>query len=177
MRLALGVTVHTGWAACIVAGGSLDEPHVAARAELEILGDAERFVFHRAAQMARADVEAWIARAMREATARTAEGLRGVIEDRRVVACGVVAKAGAIPALDVVLSAHLRIHAAEGLFYRDALVAAAHSCGLEVRLVAPSSLDAKDARLAAAGRAAGKPWDQDWKQAALAAWAALGSAT
>jgi hypothetical protein len=173
MRWALGLCPHTGWAACIVAGGSLDSPYVDHRERLELLGSAERFVFHRAAQMKREDAERWVARAQTDAVGRALAALTRLTAGRDVGACGIVAKAGALPQLDTILASHPRMHMAEGIFYRDVLTAAASATGLAPRVIAPSRLDVKDARLVAAGRAAGGPWNRDWKIAALAAWTAL----
>jgi hypothetical protein len=92
---------------------------------------------------------------------------------RDVVACALVAKRGAIPALEQVLASHPRIHTAEGLFYRDALLDAARACRIAASVMAPDSFDPNDSRLVAVGRAVGKPWNRDWKLASLAAWSAL----
>ncbi len=51
MRLALGLNVHTGWAAAVVAGGDWVAPFLAAREHVELLGEDQRFVFHKAAEM------------------------------------------------------------------------------------------------------------------------------
>jgi hypothetical protein len=174
MRLALGLSVHTGWAACVLAGGSLRDPHVEAREHIALVADdAARFVFHRAAEMKRADAAPFLVRARRDAVDRAAAVFRRLVEGREVRACAVVAKAGAMPELEVVLASHPRIHAAEGIFYRDVISEAAKAAGVRSHVVAPSELDAKDRRLIDVGRAVGKPWNQDWKLAALAAWRAL----
>jgi len=39
-RYVLGLSVHTGWAACVVAGGSVRAPRLDAREEIELLGDS-----------------------------------------------------------------------------------------------------------------------------------------
>jgi hypothetical protein len=172
--MALGLTVHTGWAACVLAGGGLRDPRLEAREHLTLVADdAARFVFHRAAEMTRADAAPFVARARREAVERAAAVFRRLVEGRDVRACAVVAKSGAMPELDVVLASHPRIHTAEGIFYRDVISDAAKAVGLRAHVVAPSELDAKDRRLTEVGRAVGKPWNQDWKLAALAAWRLL----
>jgi hypothetical protein len=173
MRLALGLSVHTGWAACIVAGGSLRQPHVAAREHVSLVEDPDRFVFHRAAEMNRAEAVRSIAHAREEAVARATAVFRRLADGRELRACAIVAKSGPIPDLDTVLAAHPRIHTAEGAFYRDVLAAAATESGIAVHLVHPSRVDAKAPGLVAVGRAVGKPWNRDWKLAALAAWHAL----
>jgi hypothetical protein len=174
MRLALGLTVHTGWAACVLAGGSLRDPHLEAREHLDLIADdAARFVFHRASELKRAEAAPFVARARRDAVERAVAVFRRLVEGRDVRDCAVVAKSGVMPELDVVLASHPRIHTAEGIFYRDVISDAAKAAGVRPHVVAPSELDAKDRRLTDAGRAVGKPWNQDWKLAALGAWRVL----
>jgi hypothetical protein len=69
--------------------------------------------------------------------------------------CGVVAKTGQLRQLEEIVAAHPRIHSGEGLFYCDILCAAAEAAGMRARLIAPSELDARDARLLAVGRRVG----------------------
>jgi hypothetical protein len=173
MALALGLTVHTGWAAGVVAGGSLREPRIEAREHMVLLGDPERFVFHRAEEMARAEVERWVAQAEKKARSAADGALKQLAQGRELVACAIVAKPGKMGSLAEILASHPRIHTSEGLFYRDVLRAAAEAIGLAVHMVSPDKLDAKDPRLIAVGRAIGKPWNQDCKLAALAAWRVL----
>jgi hypothetical protein len=173
MRLALGLSLHTGWAACVVAGGSLSDPRIEARQELELLGDKDRFVFHRAAELARADAKRSIERAWSMALERASAAIRQLKHDKDVRICAVVAKHGEMPPLDTVLASHPRIHTAEGIFYRDAVMEAARANGLVAHVVSPSTLDANDRALTAAGQIVGKPWNRDFKLAALAAWRSL----
>ena len=183
--------MHTGWAACVVARGSLRAPVIDAREELELLGDPERFLYHRAADGRRADAERSIARAKETAKARAVAALERIIERARgaghgPIGCTIVATTRVTPAsLDDILSAHARIHAAEGCFYRDVLRKAADACGLATRIISPKELDAVAAGalglkapevaklVASAGRAVGRPWGKDQKMASLGAWIAL----
>jgi hypothetical protein len=176
MRAALGVTVHTGWAACVVVAGADPAPPVEAREHVELLGESERFVFHRAAEMPAARAARWVATARAQVVAGATRALGRLTRTRRA-ACGcvIVAKPGVLLPLSEILASHPRIHAAEGLFYRDALFAAAEASGLVPQIVSPLDLDPKDARLAPVGRALGKPWTTDWKLATVGAWGALGA--
>ena len=87
--------------------------------------------------------------------------------------------------VDEILAVHFRMHKAEGVLFRDALLEAARACGLrtleipEKQLMkhaqaalsmTPASLDAKVTSL---GRPLGPPWARDHKDAALAALMAL----
>jgi hypothetical protein len=62
----MGISVHTGWGACVVVGGSLSRPEIVANSVIDILGDSERFCFHMAAEMKLAAAEKWIADARKE---------------------------------------------------------------------------------------------------------------
>ena len=75
MSRALGISVHTGWAACVVVGGSLSKPEIVANQRVEVLGDAERFCFHMAAEMKRAEVEKWLAGLRKKALANAKRAL------------------------------------------------------------------------------------------------------
>jgi hypothetical protein len=173
MRCAVGFSVHTGWAACVIAAGSIERPRIELRDRIELLGDADRFVFHRAAEMRATDAKAFVTRAGREARVAATRAMKRIAEGRALAGCAIVAGAIAMPPLDVVVASHPMMHTAEGLFYRDALKAAAQAAGLRTQIVTPKSLDIKRAELAEVGRAVGKPWNTDVKLAALAAWALL----
>ncbi len=168
--LALGLRVRTGWAVAVVAATS--PPALVAREQLELLGDGERFVYHKAAELSPDHAAAWLARAEGEARARAAPVLQRLAAAHDVNLCAVVAKAGARLPLAQVVAAHPRIHTAEGALYRDVLADAARAAGLRVAVVPPDTLDTKDARLKDLGKRAGPPWTLDWKLATLGAWTA-----
>ncbi|MGQ0833493.1 MAG: hypothetical protein ACT4O5_01000 [Gammaproteobacteria bacterium] len=165
MQRAMGISVHTGWGACVVVGGSLAKPEIVANELIEILGDSERFCFHMAAEMKRAAAENWIARARRKATANARRALAPLVA-KEVSVCAIVAKVGDAGDLDAVLASHPRIHTAEGCFYRDVL---RDACTIPVRVVPPASLDTSKV-----GKLAAAPWGRDQKLAALAAWTIMG---
>ena len=164
MQRAMGISIHTGWGACVVVGGSLAKPQIVTNEVIEILGDSERFCFHMAAEMTRAAAEQWIARARRKAIENARRALAPLLA-KDVSVCALVAQDGDAQDLDKVLASHPRIHTAEGYFYRDVL---RDACPIPVRVVPPSSLDpSKVGKLAAA------PWGRDQKLAALAAWTVM----
>jgi hypothetical protein len=148
----------------VVVGGSLAKPEIVANEVIDILGDSERFCFHMAEKMERADAEKWIATARKKALANARRALAPLVTSD-VALCAIVAKAGEPESLDVVLASHPRIHTAEGRFYRDVL---RDACSVPVHLVAPSSLD-----VSKVGKLAGPPWGRDQKLAALAAWSVM----
>jgi hypothetical protein len=162
-RVTAGISVHTGWAACVVVAGSLASPRILANRRLEILGDDERFCYHLAAGMRRQDAADWLMQLRDKAIANAGNALAplaGVVE-----ACAIVASDRDVGPLDAVLASHARIHAAEGCFYRDVLRAA---CPVPVCIVAPASLDP-----ATVGRLAPPPWGKDQRMATLAALRAV----
>jgi hypothetical protein len=77
------------------------------------------------------------------------------------------------------------LHAAEGHLYRSVLARASEACAIPAGFVPAQELAARVARatglpeeriasiLAALGKASGKPWTKDEKEATLAAWLAL----
>ncbi len=166
MKHAIGISIHTGWGACVVVGGSLAKPEIVANQVVEVLGDSERFCFHMAAEMKRAEVEKWIHGLRKKALANAKRALSPLL-DESVNVGAVVAKPGEAGDLDRILASHPRLHTAEGCFYRDVFKEA---CAVPVQIVPPSSLD-----VSKVGKLAGPPWGKDQKLAALAAWKVLKS--
>jgi len=158
---AIGMSVHTGWAACVVVGGSPKKPEIVTNEIIDLLGDSERFCFHMAAEMDRAEAEKWIAKIREKALANARRSLAPLLA-HGVRACAIVAKNGEAGDLDKVLASHPRIHTAEGFFYRDVLRDAS---SVPVHIVPPSTLD-----VSKVGKLAPAPWGRDQKLAALAAW-------
>jgi len=164
MHRAIGISVHTGWGACVVVGGSLTKPEIVANEVITMLDDSERFCFHMASQMQPAAAESWIASARAKAIAKARIALARLLAND-VSVCAIVAKNGEPGHLDEILASHPRIHAAEGCFYRDVL---REACTVPVHVVSPSTLDPSQvAKLAA------PPWGRDQKLAVLAAWAVM----
>ncbi|MGH8289948.1 MAG: hypothetical protein ACREV7_13150 [Steroidobacteraceae bacterium] len=161
MQRAIGISVHTGWGACVVVGGSPRKPEIICNKVIELLGDGERFCYHRAATMKPALVQEWLGHVRVKALAQARSELSHLL-DQQVRVGAIVAKEGILPDLHTVLSTHLRIHSAEGFFYRDIF---RDACQLPCRVIPPDSLD-----IAAMGKLPAKPWGRDQKLAALAAW-------
>ena len=165
MRRAIGISVHTGWAACVIVEGSLTEPGIVANEVIKVLEDSERFCFHIAAEMQRAAADKWITSIRKKAIANASQALSSLLA-QRVSVCAIVAKEGDSGEFGAVLASHPRIHTAEGFFYRDVIRAA---CSVPVLIISPSSLDPSKV-----GKIAPPPWGRDQKLAALGAWSAMG---
>ncbi len=146
-------------------GGSLQKPEIVKNLVVQVLGDAERFCFHMAAEMTRAAAEKWLASVRKKALANAREALAALIT-KDVKCCALVAKAGEAGDLEQVLASHPRLHTAEGCLYRDVF---RDACTVPAQLVPPSSLD-----VSKVGKLAGPPWGRDQKLAALAAWKVMG---
>lgn len=166
MDRALGICVHTGWAACVVVEGTRRRSRILANARIEIVAGPDRFCYHRASALPSNARARWLAGLRRRALAEARRALAPLLA-YRIGACAIVARAGEAGALAAVLEAHPRIHTAEGCFYRDVILAA---CGARAIVVTPASLDPSKA-----GPGEGPPWGRDQKLAALAARRLLGS--
>ena len=164
MDRALGISLHTGWGACVIVGGSLRRPQILANEVIEILGDSQRFCFHLAADMEYTSAEKWIARARGLAIANARRALTPLLA-QMVGVCAIVAKEGSAGDLREILKSHPRLHAAEGFFYRDVL---RDACTVPTRIMAPRSLDPSKVP-----KCAPAPWGRDQKLAALAGWSAM----
>jgi hypothetical protein len=190
--VALGLKPHIGWAALVALAGPAGAPEVVAKRRVEMAATFdEGAVFHVGQKLPLSEAEALVRtseerfeRVAREALAALAAELRRAGLDP--VASAVVAASGRpLPPLAAILRSHALVHAAEGELYRGVLARASEACGVPARFVpakaipslaagalglSPSQLAA---RLAALGRASGRPWARDQKESALAAWVAL----
>ena len=193
-KAAVGFRTHSGWASLVLAAGRgeaieiLDRRHIAL-CDSRLPGSKEPF--HAAEPMPFAQAESHIAlcRETTDRLARDAVGAaRKLCEQMAVQLCGVcvIAASGrGLPDLASILASHALIHAAEGEFYRDAVVEAAKAMGITAaRLKAGDALShlavqmgigeaAVTNRLTEIGRLAGRPWTADEKLATLAAWSLL----
>jgi hypothetical protein len=187
---AIGLSVHTGWAACCVVSGDVRSPEILARELIDMLGDQDRFVFHVAAKLKPADAERGVTRVREDAVRAATSALDLLVGRMRaqghsIARCAIVARQGAMPPLEEVVKAHPRIHTAEGVFFRDVLRDAAESHRLATQMFPPKELDALAAKamtipsaqlaklLDRAGKGLGPPWGKDQRLASLAAWTAL----
>jgi hypothetical protein len=160
---ALGISIHTGWGACVLVAGTPAKPEILANERIQVLGDDERFCFHMAAKMKRPEAKKWLLLLRRKALANARRALAPLAASAS--ACAIVARAGEPLPIDEVLAAHPRIHTAEGCFYRDVL---AEASPVPVTIVPPTTLDPSQV-----GKIAPPPWGRDQRLAALAAWGVI----
>ncbi len=191
-RAALGFSPHIGWAAVVAISGPHDAPTVVAKRRVEMATSFDTGAVYHAGQalpVARAEAlvrssEQAFATAARASIAAFAAELR----DRGLepIASAVLAGgAKPLPPLETILKSHALVHAAEGELYRRVLARASEACAIPAAFVPAKDLPARVAGaagipekrvvslLAEIGKASGKPWARDQKEAALAAWLAL----
>ena len=192
MRIALGWKAHSGWAALVVVGKRGDDLQVVDRRRVELVNEewarqpyhaAEPLKPEAARKRVRQGVEAARRNAIREMrAAMKREEERG----NEVKGCAVLV-GNPMPDWSTaeILAVHFRMHKAEGVLFRDALVDAAKECRLKLIEVPEKHLmqsaekalrmhaSALTARISSLGKTVGPPWGKDQKDAGLAAWMAL----
>ena len=193
MDVAFGMKAHSGWAALVVVGKRDDSDFmIVDRRRIELV-EAEwaKQPYHAAENLkpdpAREVVKRGVDAAHRIAVREMRAAERRERErENEVIACAVLVT-NPMPdwSTQEILAVHFRMHKAEGVLFRDALVRATKACGL--RLVAiPEKLLTKHAekalgtpvsdlvkKITALGKSVGPPWGKDQKDAALAALVAL----
>jgi hypothetical protein len=188
---ALGFSVHTGWAVVAAVCGPLTAPTLLHRGRIDIApGDESGDVFHVAAELPAGKAQGHIDKCLKasRSAARSAltAALRTIGNKTKFVAAGVVANNARLPeSLEAILASHKMVHSAEGDFYRRAILEA--SKGLDLNTTSVRSKELSEAtsmalsidpgalpdRLTAIGRAVGRPWSRDEKDAYCIACVAL----
>jgi len=193
MKVAFGFKAHSGWAALVVLGASDGDLVVVDRRRVELVEDEwARQPYHAAEELEAEAARKLVQRGVEAAHRIALREMRALLKEERgrkneVVACGVLV-GNPMPewTVDQILAVHFRMHQAEGVLFRDALIKAARECGLKV--VEPpektlstyaenalgSSSSELSKRITTLGKLAGPPWGKDQKDAALAAMIALG---
>jgi len=192
MKVAFGLKAHSGWAALIVIGKTGDEYIIIDRRRVELVEEAwARQPYHAAEELEPQEARALVKRGVESAHRIALREIRLLLKREKargnsVTGCAVIV-GNPMPDWSTaeILAVHFRMHQAEGVLFRDALVVATGKSGL--RLVAipekelaktgqdklgasPSELTRTIAQL---GKSIGPPWTKDQKDAALAAMIAL----
>jgi hypothetical protein len=192
MRVAFGTKAHSGWAALVGVGDGDDGLVVIDRRRIELAADGTgNQPYHAAKPLAPAAARALVARGVDAALRLAVQELRAAVKRAQDQGHAVVASAVLVGAsmpdwsVDEILAVHFRMHKAEGVLFRDALVGATRVCGLRLVTI-PEKVLTKHAQgalgmtsgavakeIAALGTSVGPPWGKDQKDAALAALVAL----
>jgi len=195
VKIAFGLKAHSGWAALVAVGESDGQLRVLDRRRLELVEPADaswaKQPYHAAEGLDASEARKVVERGV-EASCRLAlQELNGSVKraddaGHQVAACAVLI-GEPMPdwTIDEILAVHFRMHKAEGVLFREALVQAADACQIKAVQI-PEKLLKKHAeralatpasalmdQLASLGRSVGPPWGKDQKEAALAALTAL----
>ena len=192
MRVVFGLKAHSGWAAVVVLGRQKDDVVVVDRGRIELVEDQwARQPYHAAeglkSEVARDLVKRGIDAARRIAVREIRAALKRETDRKNEVKACAVLVGSPMPdwSVDEILAVHFRMHKAEGVLFRDALVQAAKECKIKAVEIPEKELlnhaehklktpaNKLTAQLSALGKAAGPPWGKDQKEAALAALIAL----
>jgi hypothetical protein len=192
MNVVFGMKSHSGWAALVVVGKRDGDFVVVDRCRIELVEDEwGKQPYHAAEHMkpkaARDLVERGIEAAHRIAVREVRAAVRREQERENKVAACVVLVADPMPdwSVEEILAVHFRMHKAEGVLFRDALVRATQACGLRLVAISEKLLTKHAERtlessqgglvkqIAALGKSVGPPWRKDQKDAALAAMIAF----
>ena len=169
-----GVVARTGSAVAVLLSGPAGRPRFWARKEIELIpAGLPVQPYHAAAGLDPAAAGQLIGQVAHGAEQAAAAGLRalaGPFPAGAICAVAVVVKAVSVPdRVQDVLRSHAWMHAAEGMLYRQAILAAAQECGWRAHAVELPLLPTAEHALAALGQAAGRPWRRAEKDAARAA--------
>ena len=191
---ALGVRVHSGWAAVVAVAGTPVAPTVVERRRIDLVDSEDRgFIqpYHAAAELSTEEARAFLERCSAMTQAVAVRALGAAVErlqgrGYRLAGCGLLLSFGRPTTdLNATLRSHALIHTAEGRFFREAVIAACQHHGVRVTGIQERDLYARAAgelgvaeeqltrRVAEWGRPLGPPWKLDQKYAALAAYLAL----
>ena len=192
MKVALGFKAHSGWAALVVLGRQKDDLVVVDRRRIELVeNEWARQPYHAAeglkSEIARDLVKRGVDAAHKVGVREMRAALKRETDRKNEVKACAVLVGSPMPdwSVDEILAVHFRMHKAEGVLFRDALIHAAKECKIkpveipekellshaEHELKAPASK--LIAQIAALGKSAGPPWGKDQKEAAIAALIAL----
>ena len=192
MKIAFGWKAHSGWAALVALGAGSDRFEVVDRRRVDLVQESwAKQPYHAAEGLAPRDGRRMVERGLQAARTGATRELRAAVKraqagGHEITACAVL-MGEPMPdwSVEEILAVHFRMHKAEGVLFRDALVRAVTACGLrtveipekqlqdyaERALGAPWSTLLK--KVVSLGKSVGPPWGKDQKEAAVAAMIAL----
>ena len=192
MNVALGLRVHSGWAALVVVGKHDGQLVIVERRRIELVeNEWQKQPYHAAENLKRNAARDLVKHGITVARRNALREIRAAVKRERqreneVTACAVLV-ADPMPAwsTEEILAVHFRMHKAEGALFRDALIRAAKACRLAVVAIPEKQL-AKQAvnvlktrandlseTISTLGKSVGPPWGKDQKEATVAALVAL----
>ncbi|HSR86477.1 MAG TPA: hypothetical protein VLM11_20070 [Streptosporangiaceae bacterium] len=174
LDVVLGVSTRTGSAVIIALARERPGPAFAGRWDVPLISpEVERQAYHSAADLTLTEADDLVRQTEQAAEGGGVAALRAAeasLQAGHIGAVAVVVKAVSVPASTAqVLRSHAWMHAAEGVLYREAMLAAARKCGWTAHAVDSAALTDLHQELDAIGRAAGRPWRRIEKDAAAAA--------
>jgi len=195
MKVAFGIKAHSGWAALVVLGTRGGVLQVVDRRRIELVEKDEaswaKQPYHAAEHLNADDARVLVRRGLETARRIAVREMRAAVKRAReagheVVACAVLV-VDPMPewTVDEILAVHFRMHKAEGVLFREALVRAAGVCGVRFLGIPEKQLDEQAERvlrtsvnslrktIASLGKSVGPPWGKDQKDASLASMIAL----
>ena len=190
-KAALGFKVRTGKATVIAVGGKADAPAILVKALAQVAFTFEEGAMFTSRRKSRSQPHAYSWETENAPSSRgPAKRLARIIDtDIEIVAAILAAPPPkALPPLESILKSHPLVHAAEGELYRRVFADACSALGAQPQRVPAEALTGRVGKavglsadkgrlaLAAMGKASGKPWAAEQKEAALAAWLALATA-
>jgi hypothetical protein len=192
MKVAFGLKAHSGWAVLVVMGETNGHLVVVDRRRIELVENQwTRQPYHAAENLEQGAARDVITRAIEAARRIAIHEVGDAVKRERerrneVIGCALLV-VNPMPdwSIEEIRAVHLRMHKAEGVLFRDALVDATKTAGLRLvtiqekllakhaqgALQTPASSLAR--KIATLGKAVGAPWGKDQKDAALAALVAL----
>lgn len=192
MNVALGLRVHSGWAALVVVGRHNGDIVIVERRRIELVeNEWQKQPYHAAENLKRDAGRNLVKRGIAAARRNAGREIRAALKRERqreneVTACAVLVTDPMPPwSTEEILAVHFRMHKAEGVLFRDALIRAAEACRLAVVAIPEKQLaeqavnvlktranDLSDT-ISNLGKSVGPPWGKDQKEATVAALVAL----
>ena len=192
MNVALGLRVHSGWAALAVVGRHNGDIVIVERRRIELVeNEWQKQPYHAAENLKRDAGRNLVKHGITVARRNALREIRAAVKRERqreneVTACAVLV-ADPMPAwsTEEILAVHFRMHKAEGALFRDALIRAAKACRLAVvaipeKQLAEQAVNVLKTRandlsetISTLGKSVGPPWGKDQKEATVAALVAL----
>ena len=183
--VALGWRVHSWWATVVAVRGPITDPVVVQRERVTLVDDASiQEPYHVAVSLALDEAPTFLTSIQERATAVAEATIRELASSLgSVTAVGVVGGDRRLPDLPRILTKHALLHAGERHLFEQAVIEGARSAGLPVTtLPATGKLFEHAAQalgvelvplLATMGKAVGKPWQKEHREAAAVALRAL----